>query len=343
MQTMAFAQLIQFCSTLILVSPPATDSINEPYCGIYCLYAALHSYGVDLDVSTMIVPENLSGAYGSTAQDLMRLAQSYGVDAELRKGMTADSLRSARGPCILHTSLMFPASGLHHWILYYGMDGEKVRIYDPPHGLYSLSIAELQSHWDGIGVVIKQRGDSDKNFRIDHETVFAVSLIILFWTIVSHTSLASKFPISAIVVPASAAAILWHVSVDIGFLRRGNDFAIASVTRPVKDNEFPEITAVQLQDLIQTNDTSIIDSRQPSSYHRSHLPRAINIPTTITYGLLRDTLKKIPLTNRLVVYCRSEECEWSDQVAQLLNQYGYRHILIYRGGYQEWSSLSGDK
>jgi|GEM_PF-1032964 len=104
------------------------------------MHAALHALGLDSKLDDMVVPENLSGSKGgSTVPNLIHLAEKYGAKAKFRSGMSYSNLRMATSPVILHTSTPVMESTYFHWVVFLGMDGSLLKIYDPPNGLYTIS------------------------------------------------------------------------------------------------------------------------------------------------------------------------------------------------------------
>jgi rhodanese-related sulfurtransferase len=51
----------------------------------------------------------------------------------------------------------------------------------------------------------------------------------------------------------------------------------------------------------------------------------------------QQLLNGIEKNKRIVVFCQSSGCGYSDEVAQFLKFNGYSNVVLYRGGYREWS------
>jgi rhodanese-related sulfurtransferase len=83
-------------------------------------------------------------------------------------------------------------------------------------------------------------------------------------------------------------------------------------------------------------DLVLVDALGPISYGAAHLPGAINIPPE-RVDALAD--RRIPSLDRLVVvYCANPACESSVEVAERLVEIGYRNVLHYAGGKEDWAS-----
>ncbi len=96
------------------------------------------------------------------------------------------------------------------------------------------------------------------------------------------------------------------------------------------------VTADELLRKIERGGTLVlIDALPPMAYAHSHLPGAINLPPS---ALDPDLVaRRIPDANaEIVVYCANPDCDDSVATAQRLQELGYRNVLHYAGGKNEW-------
>jgi len=79
-----------------------------------------------------------------------------------------------------------------------------------------------------------------------------------------------------------------------------------------------------------------VDAREPELYLEGHIPGARNIPfeQVANYG---DTLKTIPKTDLLLLYCDGGDCHQSHDLAEYLLANGWQRVTVYTGGWEEWS------
>jgi len=78
----------------------------------------------------------------------------------------------------------------------------------------------------------------------------------------------------------------------------------------------------------------LVDALSPISYAGVHLPGAINIPPDRV-----DELAELRIPDReteVVVYCAGWDCDSSVEVAERLVALGYRNVLHYAGGKDDW-------
>ena len=91
-----------------------------------------------------------------------------------------------------------------------------------------------------------------------------------------------------------------------------------------------------LQRLEGDDDFVLVDALGPISYGAAHLPGAINIPPERVDDV---ATRRIPdLGTPVVVYCANPSCESSVDVAQRLVELGYRNVLHYAGGKEDWAA-----
>jgi rhodanese-related sulfurtransferase len=307
---------------------------EEPYCGLYAVHAALHSFGISSSFDALVVPDNLSGPVGSSAADLIRIAEAHGAYGSLESGMSIANLRAADTPIILHTSVAISKGAFHHWVLLLGMEGDSARIYDPPRSMYLTPAAELLSYWDGRGVVIGKSAPAGWRSPVTLEAVLAVLLVVACLGFFSRSGLLKPYPAGRIVAAALAAATVWHAVVTYGFFR--SPHATANIVSHYEAFAVGEETIESIQTAIAGKDATILDARRPDAYDRWHIPTALNLPVTATHGELREVLESIPKDRKLIVYCNSSQCSWARQVAHHIAARGYRNVSVFTDGVEGW-------
>src|SRR5579884_3957483 len=132
--------------------PPASSP--GPYCGVYSVYAALRSQGINVRFEDLLQPKYIGSEDGSSLSELQMAARDFGAEAFPLEGLTATSLRAARYPIILHVRRPGKDTPFLHWILFLGNEGNRAHIIDPPNSVETVSFAQLLSLWDGVGLVI---------------------------------------------------------------------------------------------------------------------------------------------------------------------------------------------
>lgn len=96
-----------------------------------------------------------------------------------------------------------------------------------------------------------------------------------------------------------------------------------------------KINARDLREMLQNKeDVVILDARDQFSYRLGHIKGAFSLPIDEVHKLAK---KLVPDKNeKIVVYCRNIQCVLSPAEAQELKKMGYKNILHFAGGIQEW-------
>jgi rhodanese-related sulfurtransferase len=95
-----------------------------------------------------------------------------------------------------------------------------------------------------------------------------------------------------------------------------------------------EIDRAELLAKLADNSVTLLDAQGPGWFEREHLPGAIR-------GRIDDpdaTLTELgdDFEAEIVVYCSSAACSGSALAAQLLEGRGYRNVMRYTAGKQDW-------
>ncbi|MCE5300815.1 MAG: hypothetical protein LLG37_08105 [Spirochaetia bacterium] len=110
--------------------------------------------------------------------------------------------------------------------------------------------------------------------------------------------------------------------------------------KQVKTKE--EIPRIHLEDakyLIDSGKALFIDARGKGEYNESHIPGAICMPVGEAAGLIPQ-MKETLAGKILVPYCHGVSCNLSVKVADSLYDAGYRKIVIFFGGWPEWTAAN---
>ncbi len=80
----------------------------------------------------------------------------------------------------------------------------------------------------------------------------------------------------------------------------------------------------------------VLDVLSPESYHRAHVPGAVNLPLQEIRTQAREVLPN--KDQEIIVYCAGPECNASDSAAQELLEMGYSRVRRYVGGLSDWKA-----
>lgn len=80
-----------------------------------------------------------------------------------------------------------------------------------------------------------------------------------------------------------------------------------------------------------------VDARTEHDFERDHIPGAISLNEDHWNELLPQLLGVWSPEKRIVVYCSSQSCNVSHEVAQRLrSETGLQNVFILEGGWEEW-------
>lgn len=98
------------------------------------------------------------------------------------------------------------------------------------------------------------------------------------------------------------------------------------------------VTEIDRQELKQKMDHPkkfiLVDALPAESYHRAHLPGAINLPAERVRALAPELMPNKDF--EIIVYCAGPACRASEDAARELAEMGYPNVRRYVGGNEDW-------
>ena len=98
-----------------------------------------------------------------------------------------------------------------------------------------------------------------------------------------------------------------------------------------------EIKLDAFKKLLGRKQVYLIDARIPEKFAEGHVNGAVNVDGNTVEANIPQILT-IPKDRIIVIYCDGGHCELSHRVADVLKNFGYGPILIYTGGWAEWTA-----
>jgi rhodanese-related sulfurtransferase len=107
---------------------------------------------------------------------------------------------------------------------------------------------------------------------------------------------------------------------------------IPDVGRPI------QVQISKVKELFDAKAGTIVDAREPSEYQEGHIPGAINMPydQVVTDPARLESFD--PQGKPIIVYCGGGTCELSMNLGFALVNAGQKRVLVYMGGWPEWST-----
>lgn len=98
-----------------------------------------------------------------------------------------------------------------------------------------------------------------------------------------------------------------------------------------------EITYEQFQKIRDSGEKYVlVDALSWESYEKGHIEGAISFPyNTIDRKTARKHLRK---KDNIIVYCGGFKCSASTKAAHRLQALGYKNVVDYKGGLEEWQA-----
>ncbi|QVL34745.1 hypothetical protein KIH39_12795 [Telmatocola sphagniphila] len=311
----------------------ADDSQIGPYCGLHCVYASAQALNEKIDFETLLSEKFVSSHEGSSTEDLIRaISETTNLKSFDYGQMSIAQLRATQSPVILHTRSPGMAN-YDHWVTFLGFtESGKVTIYDPPRATMDISTSELLSIWDGSGLIVSRKSFDGSVFNPPMEWI-AIVVITMFVFSLLKKILANRF----LVIPIATVSIAlgWHIFSPVGFWNGKS--GIAYITASYFHTTPEEIDFEHFDSIRSNMNVALIDARPSDIYRRKTIPGALNLPINTGYLGMKEILHQISPDKTVIVFCQSENCLWADEIAGLFVPQGYKHVLIYRGGMNDWN------
>ncbi len=98
-----------------------------------------------------------------------------------------------------------------------------------------------------------------------------------------------------------------------------------------------EINTDQAKRIFDKGGALWVDARNEDEFAQGHIPGAINV-YAYDFGPHIPTLLGYDFDRLVVVYCGGGLCELSHEAADEMVKLGFRNVLVYTGGTEEWNA-----
>lgn len=107
----------------------------------------------------------------------------------------------------------------------------------------------------------------------------------------------------------------------------------------IPDSDRPiEVGLAVAKAFFEAGGALFIDAREADEYAAGHIPNAIRM-THNDAMVDPDRLRTLPVRGRpIIAYCSGGDCEASHDLARDLIGAGHHKVMVYTGGFPEWSS-----
>ena len=131
--------------------------------------------------------------------------------------------------------------------------------------------------------------------------------------------------------------IILLLSILVGiFYNTFSKNGIPFIYKPIMLESGSFITLEDAYRLNREGQAIFLDSRSHEEYTTGHIRGAVNLPINGSREEKVKILINIPKERLVVTYCDGSECKSSSELARELMQIGYRRVVIFLGGLNEW-------
>jgi len=118
----------------------------------------------------------------------------------------------------------------------------------------------------------------------------------------------------------------------------GGDGAVEGEAVASAPTGLPEgaVSVDQVKALFDAGEVYIIDARGAEAFEQGHIPGATNVPYDRLSEYYEDLTATVPTDAKVVCYCWSPTCDFSDQLATELKIMGYTDVAVFTGGWEDW-------
>jgi len=330
-----------FAIQLVMLSLPCNAAGSSPYCGIYSLYGAARALDCDVAFASLIDTRYVSSQQGSTLEDLQSAAEMAGLGCTAIRGPGRSLLTSAEHPLLLHVTPAGNGLRFNHWILFLGIEGGQAVIHDGPGGELKVPVEFVLSRWDGIALAVHDENRSTfYTLTALLRLALMVGLIGVFLRLRFFFHFSDNEKTHLVHQCFKLGVISFLLGITMWGLRtHPPSFGIARRSLEVVHgiHQFNDVSLVDLCEYVNLESAIFVDARDSVSFSRGTIPSAVNVPANSSLGELNNQLGSADRGRKIIVFCQSPKCRFSDVVTQMLCSIGFEDVEVCRDGYQGWA------
>lgn len=109
---------------------------------------------------------------------------------------------------------------------------------------------------------------------------------------------------------------------------------------PVHDAEFVRVTWEEAAPRVAAGEWLLVDARDEEHFAARHIPGAISLPAHAYPEMLQFFAEDHGTEKTVVVYCGTEDCDVSTELAaRLRDEAGLEDVRVLEGGFLAWQRL----
>ena len=330
---------VMIAVTIGMAEAGSASQDRLPYCGVNCVAAAASALGKEVSYFDLINRKFIGSSLGSTPSELQSAVKSLGFVSYSMGSCNPYLLYAVDQPTILRIKRRFSPSSIGtHWICFLGWRDGQLKIFDGESSIKFMSVSELCTIWDGSAIIVA-RTPSDLGWVRFAYFCFIVSICGFYTALAVAIYFMIRRGYSRKVI---VAALFVGVGIQIGVSFAAphgllRDAICNSIRVRANAAQITEVTVIpDWNSQSETQQLLLIDARFSKDFQLGAIPGAINLSVDATEEVFDKVTALAYEAESIVVYCQSEDCAFSDFVADELSRYLERQVAIYRGGYREW-------
>lgn len=135
--------------------------------------------------------------------------------------------------------------------------------------------------------------------------------------------------------------------VELVIANRGMNLIDSKLSAENKNPEeniphFSEVDAETLRALVANGSAILLDARPPHDYQTGCIPGGVSLPISKFKETYDSVAPLLADGKTIITYCEGIHCTDSSMLALALHKMGYKDILVYKGGIEEWTELGNE-
>ena len=140
----------------------------------------------------------------------------------------------------------------------------------------------------------------------------------------SHWLKIAAFPVAALALGLAS----------LFFLPEGFSFGGSGAE---SKSDFTRVRWQEAAPRVQTDEWLLVDARDDDQFRAKHIPGAVSLPAQSYPEMLEFFAEEHGKTKTVVIYCSTEDCDLSTELAlRLRDEIGFTDIRILEGGFLAW-------
>jgi hypothetical protein len=155
-KTLLLLAFVCWSSAVSQTSSIASEG-DGPFCGVYAMLAVFKVLEVDCEPEVVITSNYIGSHRGSSAKELASLANDFGLECVVSRGLNMQHLRFSTVPMVLHMRPDSTMDSYQHWVAFLGTEDGLPILFDSPGKCGPVTWTELIHRWDGVGLMISNK------------------------------------------------------------------------------------------------------------------------------------------------------------------------------------------